>query len=106
MIRELNLGNNIRHSTCRGSFRTAAAYREPESRKQESRGLEWRGLEWRGLEWRGLEWRGLQWRGLQWRSEAYWYSRTRRAIARPSASRTDSMVIRSKICWKNPVTII
>ena len=86
MIRELNLGNNIRHSTCRGSFRTAAAYREPESRKQESRGLEWRGLEWR--------------------SEAYWYSRTRRAIARPSASRTDSMVIRSKICWKNPVTII
>lgn len=91
MIRELNLGNNIRHSTCRGSFRTAAAYREPESRKQESRGLEWRGLEWRGL---------------QWRSEAYWYSRTRRAIARPSASRTDSMVIRSKICWKNPVTII
>ena len=91
MIRELNLGNNIRHSTCRGSFRTAAAYREPESRKQESRGLEWRGLEWRGLEWR---------------SEAYWYSRTRRAIARPSASRTDSMVIRSKICWKNPVTII
>ena len=96
MIRELNLGNNIRHSTCRGSFRTAAAYREPESRKQESRGLEWRGLEWRGLEWRGL----------QWRSEAYWYSRTRRAIARPSASRTDSMVIRSKICWKNPVTII
>ena len=96
MIRELNLGNNIRHSTCRGSFRTAAAYREPESRKQESR----------GLEWRGLEWRGLQWRGLQWRSEAYWYSRTRRAIARPSASRTDSMVIRSKICWKNPVTII
>ena len=96
MIRELNLGNNIRHSTCRGSFRTAAAYREPESRKQESRGLEWRGLEWRGLEWRGL----------QCRSEAYWYSRTRRAIARPSASRTDSMVIRSKICWKNPVTII
>jgi len=91
VIRELNLGNNIRHSTCRGSFRTAAAYREPESRKQESRGLEWRGLEWRGL---------------QWRSEAYWYSRTRRAIARPSASRTDSMVIRSKICWKNPVTII
>lgn len=86
MIRELNSGNPIRHSTRRSSFRAAAAYREPESR--------------------GLELRERESRGLEWRSEAYWYSRTRRAIARPSASRTDSMVIRSKICWKNPVTII
>src|SRR5262245_29300736 len=34
----------------------------------------------------------------------YWYSRTRRAMARPRALRTLSMVIRSKTCWKKPVT--
>lgn len=34
------------------------------------------------------------------------YCRTWRAMAAPSASRTLSMVIRSKICWKNPVTIM
>ena len=34
------------------------------------------------------------------------YLRTWRAIAAPSASRTLSMVMRSKICWKKPVTII
>lgn len=36
----------------------------------------------------------------------YAYSLTRRAIANPSASRTLSIVIRSKTCWKKPLTII
>lgn len=36
----------------------------------------------------------------------YSYCLTCRAIAAPNASLTDSMVIRSKICWKKPVTII
>lgn len=40
------------------------------------------------------------------RPNCYSYSRTRRAIARPNASRTLSIVIRSKTFWKNPVTII
>ncbi len=35
----------------------------------------------------------------------YSYSRTRRAIAKASASRTLGIVTRSKTCWKNPVTI-
>lgn len=35
----------------------------------------------------------------------YSYSRTRRAMATPSASRTLSIVTRSKTCWKNPITI-
>ena len=33
------------------------------------------------------------------------YSRMRRPMASPSASRTLSIVMRSKICWKNPLTI-
>ena len=36
----------------------------------------------------------------------YSYSRTRRAMANARASRTFSIVMRSKMCWKNPVTII
>ncbi len=36
----------------------------------------------------------------------YSYCLTCRAMAAPNALRTDSMVIRSKICWKKPVTII
>ena len=39
-------------------------------------------------------------------SSGHSYSRTRLAIARPRASRTLSMVIRSNTCWKNPVTIM
>ena len=34
------------------------------------------------------------------------YCRTWRAMAAPRASRTLWIVMRSKICWKNPVTII
>ena len=38
-------------------------------------------------------------------THAYKYSRTRRKIVRPNTSRTLSIVIRSKICWKNPLTM-
>ncbi|MFN9940173.1 MAG: hypothetical protein ACK56I_11945, partial [bacterium] len=34
------------------------------------------------------------------------YSQTCRAMAKPRAFLTLSIVIRSKICWKNPATII
>ncbi len=39
-------------------------------------------------------------------ARGYSYSRTRRRMASPNASRTLSMVIRSKTCWKKPATIM
>ena len=52
----------------------------------------------------------VPWTNVMKRRHGRWlfhsYCRTWRAIAAPRASRTVWMVMRSKICWKNPVTII